>query len=52
MNKTNHSRGLSVHVRINPKAYLNKLPSNKEDIDEKRILRHPELPKFSYTLVP
>jgi len=52
MSKTTHAKGLSVHVRINPKVYSLGLPSNKEDIDESRILRHPVLPQFSYTVIP
>lgn len=44
--------GLSVVVRIVRKKYLLKQPSNKEDIDEKRILRHPTLPQLSYTILP
>lgn len=51
MSKTSHSKGLSVEVRINDKFYPTKLPSNKEDIDENGILRHPDLPLFSYTIL-
>ena len=52
MAKTSNSKGLTVEVRIVDKFYPLKQPSNKEDIDEKRIFRHPLLPKFSYTLLP
>ncbi len=52
MAKTTHSKGLTVYVRVVIKDYPLKQPSNKEDIDERRILRHPELPQFSYTLLP
>ncbi len=52
MAKTATSKGLTVEVRIVDKFYALKQPSNKEDIDEKRILRHPVLPQFSYTLIP
>ena len=52
MNKTKHSKGLSVEVRIVDKFYPLKQPSNKEDIDETRILRHSDLPQFIYTLLP
>ena len=45
-------KGLSVIVRIVRKEYLLRLPSNKDDIEEKRILRHPTLPQFSYTILP
>ena len=52
MSKTSTSKGLTVKVRIVDKFYPLKQPSNKEDVDEKRILRHPVLPQFSYTLTP
>lgn len=52
MSKTSHLKGLSVVVRIVRKNYPLKQRSEKCDIDEKRILRHPDLPKFSYTLLP
>ena len=52
MQKTKHSKGLTVVVRIVDKFYPKKQPSNKEDIDEKRILKHPDLPQFSYTILP
>jgi len=50
--KTSTSKGLTVEVRIVDKLYPLKQPSNKEDIDEKRIFRHPVLPQFSYTITP
>jgi len=52
MSKTSTAKGLTVEVRIVDKFYPLKQPSNKDDIDEKRILRHPVLPQFSYTLIP
>jgi hypothetical protein len=52
MSKTSHSKGLSVEVRVVVKEHLLKRRSKKEDIDENRILRHPDLPKLSYTLLP
>jgi hypothetical protein len=52
MQKTATTQGLSVEVRINQTFYPTGLPSNKEDICEKRILRHPTLPKLSYTILP
>jgi len=51
MMKTKHEKGLSVQVRIVEKDYALKQPSFKEDIDEKRILRHPTLPQYSYTIL-
>lgn len=47
-----YAQGLSVVVRVVQKDYPLKLPSDKKHIDEKRILRHPVLPQFSYTLLP
>ena len=50
--KTSTKQGLTVEVRINEEFYPLKCLSRIEDIDEKRILRHPELPKLSYTILP
>ena len=52
MQKTVTKTGLSVEVRINDKFYPLKQPSLAKEIDEKRIFRHPELPKLSYTILP
>jgi len=52
MEKTATKTGLSVEVRINSKDYPLKQPSQAEEVDEKRILRHPTLPRFSYTILP
>ena len=52
MEKTATKTGLSVEVRINDKNYPLKQPSKAEEVDEKRILRHPTLPKLSYTILP
>jgi hypothetical protein len=52
MEKTATKTGLSVEVRINSKDYPLKQPSKAEEVDEKRILRHPTLPKLSYTILP
>lgn len=52
MKKTATKTGLSVEVRINAKFCPLKQPSSIEDIDAKRILRHPTLPKLSYTILP
>jgi len=50
--KTSTKHELSVEVRINDQFYPIKELSRPEDIDEKRILRHPTLPKLSYTILP
>lgn len=52
MSKTSTTKGLSVKVRINDKFYPTKLTSSPLDIDPKRILRHPSIPRLSYTILP
>ncbi len=52
MKKTASKTGLSVEVRINGKEYPLKQRSLAAEVDEKRILRHPTLPKLSYTILP
>jgi len=52
MRKTATKTGLSVEVRINDKFYPLKQPSLAEEIDKKRLLRHPSLPNLSYTILP
>jgi len=52
MSKTHTKNGLSVIVRIVNKEYPIGQYSSKDDLDEKRILRHPDLPLLSYTLKP
>jgi hypothetical protein len=50
--KTKTKTGLSVEVRINDKFYPLKQPSWAEEIDRKRLLRHPTMPNLSYTILP
>jgi hypothetical protein len=52
MEKTRTTTGLRVQVRLNKKHYPLKQPSLEEEIDKKRLLRHPTLPKLSYTILP
>jgi hypothetical protein len=52
MSKTRTKTGLSVKVRINPEVYPLKQPSLAEDIDKKRLLRHPTMPNLTYTILP
>lgn len=52
MEKTATKTGLRVEVRINAKDYPLKQPSSAEEIDQRRLLRHPTLPKLSYTILP
>ncbi len=52
MKKTRTKTGLTVQVRLNEKYYPLKQPSLEEEIDKKRLLKHPTLPKLSYTILP
>ena len=52
MKKTATKTGLSVEVRLNKKYYPLKQPSIAEEIEKKRLLRHPTMPKLSYTILP
>jgi hypothetical protein len=52
MKKTATKTGLRVEVRINRKYYPLKQPSLAEEIDQKRLLRHPTMPKLAYTILP
>jgi hypothetical protein len=52
MQKTATKKGMLVEVHINDKFYPINQPSSKEIIDEKRILKHPELPQLAYTILP
>ncbi len=48
---TKTKTGLSVVVRIVDKQYPLGLKIRADDVDDKRILRHPELPQFNYTIL-
>jgi len=48
---TTTTTGLKVFVRINPKFYQKGLKVTKDQVDQKRILTHPELPQFNYTIL-
>jgi Rhodopirellula transposase DDE domain len=52
MKKTATKTGLKVEVRINQKYYPLKQPSLAEEVDQNRLLRHPSMPKLSYTILP
>ena len=52
MSKTHTSTGLTVVVRVVEKHYPIGVKSSKDDIDPKRIFRHPVLPDFSYMITP
>ncbi len=52
ISKTRTQSGLRVEVRVNRKYYPLKQPSLAEEIDQKRLLRHPTMPNLSYTILP
>jgi Rhodopirellula transposase DDE domain/Winged helix-turn helix len=52
MSKTSTSTGLTVDVRVVEKDYPIGEFSAAKMINQKRILYHPELPNFSYTIIP
>ena len=49
---TSTKTGLKVFIKINPTVYQIKLGIKKEEVDQKRILHHSELPQFNYTILP
>lgn len=52
MQKTATKTGLSVEVRINAKFYPLKQSSVAEEVEQKRLLRHPTMPHLAYTILP
>ncbi len=48
--KTTTQQGLKVVVRIHLKEYQTGLKTTKEEVDEKRIQRHPTIPKLNYRI--
>ncbi len=52
MEKTSTQQGLSVEVRIHEQFYPTGIKCTPDEICPKRILRHPTLPKLSYTILP
>lgn len=49
---TTTKTGLKVFVKINYTMYPTKLGITKQEVDQNRILFHPELPQFNYTILP
>ena len=49
--QTSTKTGLSVVVRISSQKYEKGLGIKAKDVDYKRILGHPELPQFNYTVL-
>jgi len=50
--RTTTKTGLKVFVRISQIQYQKGLKTTKDQIDDNRILAHPELPQFNYTVLP
>ena len=50
--RTTTKTGLKVFARISEVQYQKGIKTSKEQVDYKRILRHPELPQFNYTVLP
>ncbi len=50
--KTTTKTGLTIFVRIIDRQYHIGLKIGNEDLDHKRILKHPDIPQFNYTLLP
>jgi Rhodopirellula transposase DDE domain len=48
--KTSTKQGLKVIVRIHLKEYQIGIKTNKNEIDEKRIQRHPTIPELNYRI--
>jgi Rhodopirellula transposase DDE domain len=48
--KTSTTQGLKVVVRIHLKEYLTGIKTDKNEVDEKRIQRHPTIPDLSYRI--
>jgi len=49
---TTTKTGLNIYVRTTYKQYQIGLKIGSDDLDHKRILKHPDLPQFNYTLLP
>lgn len=49
--KTSTDTGLLVVVRLNLKEYQIGMPIDKNQIDQKRILKHPIIPELSYRMI-
>jgi len=49
--KTSTDTGLIVVVRLNLKEYQIGMPIDKNQIDQKRILKHPIIPELSYRMI-
>lgn len=48
--KTTTLQGLKVVVRINLQEYQTGIKTTKQEVDEKRIQRHPTIPELSYRI--
>lgn len=50
IDKTSTEQGLKVITRINLKLYPTGIKTTKEEVDEKRIQRHPKIPNLNYRI--
>lgn len=50
IDKTSTSQGLKVVVRIHIKDYPTGIKTDKLQVDEKRIQRHPTIPELNYRI--
>ena len=50
IDKTSTVQGLKVGVRINIKEYATGIKTDKSQVDEKRIQRHPDIPELNYRI--
>ena len=48
--KTSTNQGLKVVVRIHVKEYQTGIKTDKNEVDEKRIQRHPTIPELNYRI--
>lgn len=50
--RTTTKTGLKVFVRINKTLYQKGRKTSKSEVEQQRILKHPELPQFNYMVIP
>ena len=50
IDKTSTDKGLHFVVRINLKHYITGIKTDKSEVDNNRIQRHPIIPKLNYRI--
>ena len=50
--QTSTQTGLTVIVRLNLKEYQTGIKIDKAELDQKRILYHPQIPELNYRIYP